>query len=43
MPLNRQIRIGIGIIQLEQGRNRGPTDEYLGAGEADIDQDGGPL
>jgi len=30
-------------IRLEQGRNRGAADEYLDAGEAEIDQDGGPF
>ena len=30
-------------IQLEQRRDRGPTDEYLDAGETEVDQDGGPF
>ena len=44
LPLDRQIRIGTGI-QYDWNRNVtvGAAYEYLDAGDAEIDQEGGPL
>ena len=44
LPLDRQIRIGIGIqYDWNKDVTVGAAYEYLDAGEAEIDQDGGPL
>ena len=44
LPLDRQIRIGTGIqYDWNKDVTVGAAYEYLDAGEAEIDQDGGPL
>ena len=44
LPLDRQIRIGTGIqYDLNEDVTLGAAYEYLDAGEAEIDQAGGPL
>jgi long-chain fatty acid transport protein len=44
LPLDRQIRIGTGIqYDWNQNVTVGAAYEYLDAGEAEIDQEGGPL
>jgi long-chain fatty acid transport protein len=44
LPLDRQIRIGTGIqYDWNENMTMGVAYEYLDAGEAEIDQEGGPL
>jgi long-chain fatty acid transport protein len=44
LPLDRQIRIGTGIqYDWNKDVTVGAAYEYLDAGEAETDQDGGPL
>ena len=44
LPLDRQIRIGTGIqYDWNQNLTVGAAYEYLDAGDAEIDQEGGPL
>ena len=44
LPLDRQVRIGTGIqYDWNEGLTVGVAYEYLDAGEAEIDQEGGPL